>query len=91
MLHFISVSQPYPGSFYTGDGAVRDKDGYTWIKGRVDDVINVFGHRLSTAEIESALILYDRVAEADVIGANDELTGQAAHVFVQLFDSNSSP
>ncbi len=55
------------------------------------DIINVFGHRLSTAEIESALILYDRVAEADVIGANDELTGQAAHVFVQLFDSNSSP
>ncbi|KAI0801962.1 acetyl-coenzyme a synthetase [Irpex lacteus] len=76
--------RPYPGYFYTGDGAVRDKDGYIWIKGRVDDVINVSGHRLSTAEIESALILYDGVAEAAVIGANDELTGQAVHSFVTL-------
>ncbi|EKM57151.1 uncharacterized protein PHACADRAFT_119425 [Phanerochaete carnosa HHB-10118-sp] len=76
--------RPYPGYFYTGDGAVRDKDGYIWIKGRVDDVINISGHRLSTAEIESALILYDGVAEAAVIGANDELTGQAVHAFVTL-------
>ncbi|KAJ3550467.1 hypothetical protein NM688_g5069 [Phlebia brevispora] len=76
--------RPYPGYFYTGDGAVRDKDGYVWVKGRVDDVINVSGHRLSTAEIESALILYKGVAEAAVIGANDELTGQAVHAFVTL-------
>ncbi|KAI0087718.1 acetate--CoA ligase [Irpex rosettiformis] len=76
--------RPYPGYFYTGDGAIRDKDGYIWIKGRVDDVINVSGHRLSTAEIESALILYNGVAEAAVIGANDELTGQAVHAFVTL-------
>lgn len=55
--------KPYPGMFYTGDGAGRDEHGYIWIKGRVDDVINVSGHRLSTAEIESALILHPGVAE----------------------------
>lgn len=55
--------QPYPGFYFTGDGAARDKDGYIWIKGRVDDVINVSGHRLSTAEIESALITHPGVAE----------------------------
>lgn len=55
--------QPYPGYYFTGDGAARDKDGYIWIKGRVDDVINVSGHRLSTAEIESALITHPGVAE----------------------------
>lgn len=76
--------RPYPGYFYTGDGAARDKDGYIWIKGRVDDVINVSGHRLSTAEIESALILHPGVAEAAVIGAVDDLTGQAVHAFVTL-------
>ena len=54
---------PYPGMFYTGDGAARDEDGYIWIKGRVDDVINVSGHPLSTTEIESALILRKGVAE----------------------------
>ena len=59
--------KPYPGFFYTGDGAARDKDGYIWIKGRVDDVINVSGHRLSTAEIESALILHAGVAETAAI------------------------
>ncbi|KAL5478505.1 ACS2 [Sanghuangporus weigelae] len=76
--------KPYPGFFYTGDGAARDKDGYIWIKGRVDDVINVSGHRLSTAEIESALILHAGVAETAVIGTADELTGQAVHAFVTL-------
>lgn len=74
----------YPGYFYTGDGAARDKDGYIWIKGRVDDVINVSGHRLSTAEIESALILHRGVAETAVIGTADELTGQAVYAFVTL-------
>jgi len=76
--------KPYPGFFYTGDGAARDKNGYIWIKGRVDDVINVSGHRLSTAEIESALILHPGVAEAAAIGTADELTGQAVNAFVTL-------
>jgi len=76
--------RPYPGVYTTGDGAARDEHGYIWIKGRVDDVINVSGHRLSTAEIESALILHPGVAEAAVIGASDELTGQAVHAFVTL-------
>ncbi|KAJ6467834.1 hypothetical protein C8R45DRAFT_474222 [Mycena sanguinolenta] len=76
--------KPYPGLFYTGDGAARDDDGYIWIKGRVDDVINVSGHRLSTAEIESALIMHKGVAETAVIGTADELTGQAVYAFVTL-------
>ncbi|KAG8839856.1 acetyl-CoA synthetase [Serendipita sp. 411] len=75
---------PYPGYYFTGDGAARDSDGYIWIRGRVDDVINVSGHRLSTAEIESALILHPGVAETAVIGTADELTGQAVHAFVNL-------
>ena len=76
--------KPYPGYFYTGDGAARDEHGYIWIKGRVDDVINVSGHRLSTAEIESALLLHKGVAETAVIGTPDELTGQAVYAFVTL-------
>ncbi|KAJ7609711.1 hypothetical protein DFH06DRAFT_1374920, partial [Mycena polygramma] len=75
---------PYPGLFYTGDGAARDEEGYIWIRGRVDDVINVSGHRLSTAEIESALIMHKGVAETAVIGTADELTGQAVYAFVTL-------
>ncbi|KAJ7084911.1 hypothetical protein B0H15DRAFT_1023689 [Mycena belliarum] len=76
--------KPYPGLFYTGDGAARDEDGYIWIRGRIDDVINVSGHRMSTAEIESALIMHKGVAETAVIGAADELTGQAVYAFVTL-------
>ncbi|KAG9325892.1 hypothetical protein KVV02_001289 [Mortierella alpina] len=76
--------KPYPGYYFTGDGATRDKDGYIWIRGRVDDVINVSGHRLSTAEIESALITHHAVAETAVIGANDDVTGQCIHAFVCL-------
>ncbi|KAH9903296.1 acetate--CoA ligase [Cubamyces lactineus] len=76
--------KPYPGYFYTGDGAARDEHGYIWIKGRVDDVINVSGHRLSTAEIESALITHAGVAETAVVGTADELTGQAVYAFVTL-------
>ncbi|TFL07684.1 acetate--CoA ligase [Pterulicium gracile] len=76
--------KPYPGYFYTGDGAARDEHGYIWIKGRVDDVINVSGHRLSTAEIESALIMHKGVAETAVIGTADDLTGQAVYAFVTL-------
>ncbi|KAF8190292.1 acetate--CoA ligase [Mycena galopus ATCC 62051] len=86
--------KPYPGLFYTGDGAARDEDGYIWIKGRIDDVINVSGHRLSTAEIESALIMHKGVAETAVIGTADELTGQAVYSFVTLkpeftYDANN--
>ncbi|EPQ29685.1 uncharacterized protein PFL1_02905 [Pseudozyma flocculosa PF-1] len=74
----------YKGYFFTGDGAARDKDGYIWIKGRVDDVINVSGHRLSTAEIESALIQHPGVAETAVVGIADEMTGQTIAAYVTL-------
>ncbi|EIW68093.1 hypothetical protein TREMEDRAFT_45054 [Tremella mesenterica DSM 1558] len=76
--------KPYPGYFFFGDGAARDHDGYLWIKGRVDDVINVSGHRLSTAEVESALILHKGVAETAVVGSHDEITGQAVYAFVTM-------
>ena len=66
-----------PGMYFTGDGARRDKDGYYWIMGRVDDVLNVSGHRLSTMEVESALVAHEAVAEAAVVGRPDELKGQA--------------
>ncbi|KZZ96211.1 acetyl-coenzyme A synthetase FacA [Ascosphaera apis ARSEF 7405] len=74
----------YKGYYFTGDGAARDSDGYYWIRGRVDDVVNVSGHRLSTAEIEAALIENPNVAEAAVVGVNDELTGQSVNAFVAL-------
>jgi acetyl-CoA synthetase len=73
---------------FTGDGAGRDHAGYYWIRGRVDDVVNVSGHRLSTAEIEAALIEHHAVAEAAVVGINDELTGQAVNAFVAIKDGN---
>jgi acetyl-CoA synthetase len=78
-----------PGSYFTGDGARKDKDGYFWIMGRVDDVINVSGHRLSTMEVESALVAHDKVAEAAVVGRPDELKGQAICAFVTLEQGNS--
>ncbi|KAK9900257.1 acetate--CoA ligase [Cystobasidium minutum MCA 4210] len=81
---------PYKGFYFTGDGAGRDHDGYYWIKGRVDDVINVSGHRLSTAEIESALIQHPGVAETAVVGINDEMTGQAICAFVCLKGENNT-
>ncbi|WEW60796.1 acetyl-coenzyme A synthetase 2 [Emydomyces testavorans] len=74
----------YKGYYFTGDGAGRDHEGYYWIRGRVDDVVNVSGHRLSTAEIEAALIEHHSVAEAAVVGIVDELTGQAVNAFVAL-------
>jgi len=74
----------YPNYYFTGDGAGRDHEGYYWIRGRVDDVVNVSGHRLSTAEIEAALIEHHAVAEAAVVGVSDELTGQAVNAFVSL-------
>ena len=73
-----------PGAYFTGDGARKDKDGYFWIMGRVDDVLNVSGHRLSTMEVESALVAHDAVAEAAVVGRPDELKGQAISAFVTL-------
>jgi acetyl-CoA synthetase len=73
-----------PGMYFTGDGAREDKDGYFWIMGRVDDVLNVSGHRLSTMEIESALVAHPKVAEAAVVGRPDEMKGQAVAAFVTL-------
>jgi acetyl-CoA synthetase len=73
-----------PGCYFTGDGARRDQDGYFWLMGRVDDVINVSGHRLGTMEIESALVAHSKVAEAAVVGRPDDLKGQAIAAFVTL-------
>ncbi len=72
----------FPGRYFAGDGAKRDEDGYFWLLGRVDDVMNVSGHRLSTTEIESALVSHPSVAEAAVVGRNDPVTGQAIAAFV---------
>lgn len=82
---FVSTYwEKFPGLYFAGDGALRDKDGYIWMLGRVDDVMNVSGHRLSTAEIESALVSHDLVAEAAVVGQPDDLTGEAIFAFVTL-------
>ena len=74
----------YPGSYFTGDGARRDEDGYYWITGRVDDVINVSGHRMGTAEVESALVAHAAVAEAAVVGYPHDIKGQGIYAFVTL-------
>ncbi len=74
----------YPGKYFTGDGARRDKDGYYWITGRVDDVLNVSGHRLGTAEVESALVLHPAVAEAAVVGFPHDIKGQGIYCYVTL-------
>ncbi len=74
----------YPGYYFTGDGCRRDEDGYYWITGRVDDVLNVSGHRLGTAEIESALVLHNKVAEAAAVGYPHEITGQGIYAYVTL-------
>ena len=74
----------YPGYYFTGDGARRDEDGYFWITGRVDDVINVSGHRMGTAEIESALVLHELVAEAAVVGYPHDIKGQGIYAYVTL-------
>ena len=74
----------FPGNYFTGDGARRDEDGYYWITGRVDDVINVSGHRMGTAEVESALVLHDTIAEAAVVGYPHEIKGQGIYAFVTL-------
>ena len=77
-----------PGSYFTGDGARQDADGYFWLMGRVDDVINVSGHRLGTMEVESALVAHPKVAEAAVVGRPDDLKGQAISAFVSLESGN---
>jgi len=74
----------YPGSYFTGDGCRRDEDGYYWITGRVDDVINVSGHRIGTAEVESALVSHPKVAEAAVVGFPHDLKGQGIYAYVTL-------
>ena len=74
--------KPYPGYYFTGDGARRDEDGDYWITGRIDDVINVSGHRIGTAEVESALVLHDNIAEAAVVGYPHDLKGQGIYAFV---------
>jgi acetyl-CoA synthetase len=74
----------YPGNYFTGDGARRDEDGYYWITGRVDDVINVSGHRIGTAEVESALVANHKVAEAAVVGCHHDIKGQGIYAYVTL-------
>ncbi len=74
----------FPGKYFTGDGARRDEDGYWWITGRVDDVINVAGHRLGTAEVESALVAHPKVAEAAVVGYPHDIKGQGIYAYVTL-------
>ena len=74
----------YPGKYFTGDGVKRDSDGYYWITGRVDDVLNISGHRLGTAEIESALVLHSKVSEAAVVGMPHEIKGQGIYAYVSL-------
>jgi acetyl-CoA synthetase len=84
----------FPGYYFTGDGVRRDEDGYYWITGRVDDVINVAGHRLGTAEVESALVAHEAVAEAAVVGFPHEIKGQGIFAFVILHlgaEANGEP
>jgi acetyl-CoA synthetase len=81
---FQTYFSTYPGLYFTGDGCRRDADGYYWITGRVDDVINVSGHRIGTAEVESALVAHPRVAEAAVVAYPHEIKGQAIYAFVTL-------
>ena len=81
----------FPGIYFTGDGARRDSDGYFWIMGRVDDVINVAGHRLGTMEVESALVSHPRVAEAAVVGRPDDLKGSALVAFVTVQQGGGTP
>jgi acetyl-CoA synthetase len=76
----------FKGTYFTGDGARRDQDGYYWITGRVDDVINVSGHRLGTAEVESALVAHPAVSEAAVVGYPHDLKGQGIYCYVTLKD-----
>ena len=79
----------YKGYYFTGDGARRDADGYYWITGRVDDVMNVSGHRIGTAEVESALVLHEAVAEAAVVGFPHDVKGEGIYAYVTLMAGNN--
>jgi acetyl-CoA synthetase len=81
---FETYFKTYPGLYFTGDGCRRDEDGYYWITGRVDDVINVSGHRVGTAEVESGLVAHPQVAEAAVVAFPHDIKGQAIYAFVTL-------
>jgi acetyl-CoA synthetase len=81
---FQTYFTTYPGKYFTGDGCRRDEDGYYWITGRVDDVINVSGHRMGTAEVESALVAHAKVAEAAVVGMPHDIKGQGIYAYVTL-------
>jgi acetyl-CoA synthetase len=87
---FMTYFSAFPGTYFTGDGARRDEDGYYWITGRVDDVINVSGHRFGTAEIESAINEHEFVAESAVVGFPHDLTGQAIYAYVTLNEGQGS-
>ena len=80
----IPISPTYKGKYFTGDGCRRDEDGYYWITGRVDDVINVAGHRMGTAEVESALVSHPKVSEAAVVGYPHDIKGQGIYCYVTL-------
>jgi acetyl-CoA synthetase len=82
--YLTTYMKPYPGFYFTGDSVMRDEDGYHWITGRVDDVINVSGHRIGTAEVESALVLHPAVAQAGVVAKPHDIKGQAIVAFVML-------
>jgi acetyl-CoA synthetase len=81
---FETYFATFPGYNFTGDGCRRDEDGYYWITGRIDDVINVSGHRMGSAEIESALVAHEHVAEAAVVGMPHDIKGQGIYAFVSL-------
>jgi acetyl-CoA synthetase len=81
---FDTYFSHYPGMYFTGDGCRRDEDGYYWITGRVDDVLNVSGHRLGTAEVESALVAHHKVAEAAVVGYPHDIKGTGIYAYVTL-------
>ena len=80
MTYFVQ----YPGVYFTGDGARQDEDGYFWLMGRVDDVVNISGHRIGTAEVESALVAHEAVSEAAVVGFPHDVKGQGLYVYVTL-------
>ena len=81
---FDTYFSQYPGRYFTGDGARRDEDGYYWITGRVDDVLNVSGHRMGTAEVESALVAHPAVSESAVVGYPHDIKGQGIYAYVTL-------
>ena len=80
----------YPNKYFTGDGCRRDADGYYWITGRVDDVINVSGHRMGTAEVESALVAHPKVSEAAVVGYPHDIKGQGIYAYVTLMNGETA-